>query len=258
MFSSHLPVEEGHTQVLAVRFAEKLGLLPDRGFAPPAPAQDLDGVGGAQVQGVLAEFPAQAVQGAVEFPDPLRPEGILEEAVLDAGIGRQFEQDDARGPVELPGTVQVIEERPQEEGKFHGVGRGAAEPGLPAFRGEVVLPEQGREHAGGEPVAPGLDAGRLEIPQQVGEEVLRGFRGRCEGLYLADGGVGAFLLRGDGVDRFSPQFLPGLHARLGEALSHDLLREPGEIQGRPDAHLAQVARRGGANAPNRFSFYLGA
>jgi len=92
-FSSHVPVEEGHPQVLAGRLAAEARLLPHRGFSPAALAPDLEGMGGAQVEGVLAVLAAQGIGGLVEAPDLLRPQRVLEEGVLDEPIRRQIEKD---------------------------------------------------------------------------------------------------------------------------------------------------------------------
>ncbi len=47
--------------------------------------------------------------------------------------------------------------------------------------------------AAGEVVAPRLDAGQLELPQEMGEEILSIDGRRGEGLRLADGGVDALF-----------------------------------------------------------------
>lgn len=53
-------------------------LLAHGRFAPAALAFDLEEMGGAEVEGVLAVLAAQGIGGLVKAPDPLRPQGVLE------------------------------------------------------------------------------------------------------------------------------------------------------------------------------------
>ena len=69
--SSHVPVEERHSQAPAGRLAAEACLLPRRGFAPAALAPDLEGMGSAQVEGVLTVLAAQGIGGLVEVPEVL-------------------------------------------------------------------------------------------------------------------------------------------------------------------------------------------
>ena len=225
-------LEEGQAQVSAAGFAVEPGLFADDGRSPAAFAPDLEGVGGAEVEGVLPVFPGEGVDRLVELPDLLRPEGVLEEGLLDPRILDEVHQDDAGRPVNLVALVHPVEQAAEQIGELQREGRGAVEFRLPALRVEVLLLQEDADPPGGEAVAPRLDAGRLQVPQQVGEEVIPVGGRRGEGLRLADRGVDALLLRQDGIDRLPPELPPDLLAGLREPLPDRLLRKVGELPAR--------------------------
>jgi hypothetical protein len=74
-------LEEVKAQVLAAGLAVELRLLADGGCSAASFAPDLEGLGGAEAEGVLPVFAAEGVDGLVELPDLLRPEGVLEEGI---------------------------------------------------------------------------------------------------------------------------------------------------------------------------------
>jgi hypothetical protein len=61
--------------VLTAGFAVELCLFADGRRSAAAFALDLDGVGGAEVEGVLSVFSGEGVDCLMELPDLLRPEG---------------------------------------------------------------------------------------------------------------------------------------------------------------------------------------
>ena len=168
MFSSHVPVEKGHPQVPAGRLAAEARLLPHRGYAPAALAPDLEGMGSAQVEGVLAVLAAQGIGGLVEAPDLVRPQKVLEEGVLDEMIRRQIEEDHPRGAVRNPVLVEAVEEIPEQAPELDGIARGATELRLAPRSGEGLLSQEGDDFPWGKTVAPRFDAGRFEVPEELG------------------------------------------------------------------------------------------
>src|SRR4030042_1612528 len=164
----------GQTQMPASGLAVEERLLADGGGAPAALSQDFEGRGTAEMEGVLAVFSGEGIDGLIELPDLLRLQVVLEEGVLDPCVLDEVQKDDPGRPVEV--------------------------------------------------VATGLDAGRLDVPRQVGEEIVAVGGRRGEGLGLADGDVGALLLRGDGEYRLPPELPPRLDAGLREPLFDRLLR----------------------------------
>jgi len=86
----------------------------------------------------------------------------------------------------------------------------------------------------------------------VSEKVVCVAAGGRKGLRLADGGVGALLLRADGIDRFPSKLPPDIDPRFGEAPSDRVLRKPGERKGRSDAQLVEIIRCGVADPPDFF------
>ena len=191
--SLRLRLEEGQAQVFAAGLAVELRLFADGGRSAAAFAPDLEEVGGAEVEGVLPVFPGEGVDRLVELPDLLRLQGIFEEGVLDPRILDEVHQDNAGRPVGLVAPVHPVEQAAEQLGELQREGGGAVEFRLPPLRVEVLLLQEGGDPPGGEAVAPRLDAGRLQVPEQVGEEVIPVGCRRGEGLRLADRGVAALL-----------------------------------------------------------------
>ena len=121
---------------------------------------------------MLPVFAGEGVDRLVKLPDLLRPERVLEEGVLDPRILDKVHQDDAGCPVEPVALVHPVEEAAEQLGELRREGRGAVEFRLPSLRVEVLLLQEGADPPWGEAVAPRLDAGRLQVPEQVGEEVI--------------------------------------------------------------------------------------
>ena len=92
--------------MLAPGLAVEQRLFADGGGPPAAFSQELDEVRAAQVEGVLAVFAGEGVDGLVELPDLLRLQGVLEEGVLDRGVQDEVDQDDAGRAVELVAPVR--------------------------------------------------------------------------------------------------------------------------------------------------------
>ena len=81
--------------MFAVGLAVELRLLADGGRPASALAPDLDGVGGAEVEGVLPVSAAEDIDRLVELPDLLRTDRVLEEGILDLRILDEIHQHDA-------------------------------------------------------------------------------------------------------------------------------------------------------------------
>lgn len=124
------------------------------------------------MEAVLAVPGADFIRNPVEIAHPLRPNGVFEEAVLDVPVLHEFHEHDARRPVKLPRAVHVAKEAAHFGRQLHRVDGGPAQPDLPGGITEVVSLQKGPDPPGGEAVAPGLDAGRLQVPHQVSEKVV--------------------------------------------------------------------------------------
>ena len=72
--SLRLRLEEGEAQVFAAGLAVEPGLFADGGRSAAAFAPDLEGVGGAEVEGVFAVFAGEGIDRLVELPDLLLPD----------------------------------------------------------------------------------------------------------------------------------------------------------------------------------------
>ena len=123
--SGDFRLEEGEPQVFAAGFSVELRLFADGGRSAAALAPDLEGVGSAEVEGVLAVFPGEGVDRLVELPDLLRPEGVLEEGVLDPRILDEVHQHDAGRPVDFVALVHPVEQAAEQIGELRREGRGA-------------------------------------------------------------------------------------------------------------------------------------
>jgi len=88
--SLRLRLEEGKAQVFAAGLAVELRLFADGGRSPAAFAPDLEGVGGAEVEGVLAVSGGEGVDRLVELPDLLRPERFSGEIRVDSAGTPRF------------------------------------------------------------------------------------------------------------------------------------------------------------------------
>jgi hypothetical protein len=249
-FGREVRLEEGQPQVPAAGLAIELRLFADGGCPPAATAEDLEGVGAAQVESVLAVFPREGVDGLVKLPDLLRLQGILEEGVLDPGILDEVQKDHAGRAVEVVAPDHLVEQAAEEAGQLQGMDRGAIELGFAARRVEILPFQKGGDPPGGEAVASGLDAGRLQVPHQVGEKIVPVGRRRGEGLRFADRDVDALLLRGNGEDQFPTELLPCLDLWLREPLPDRLFGQPGEFQSGFYTHFIQIVCRGGADPPD--------
>ncbi len=72
---------------------------------------------------------------------------------------------------------QAAEGVPEDFRQLQGIGGRAGEAHLRGGEGEVLPLEEEDEAPGRQVVAPGLDAGRLNVPEELGEEVIRVRRG---------------------------------------------------------------------------------
>lgn len=204
------------------------------------------------MQGVLAVFSAQGIRRFVKLSDLFRLHRVLKEGVLDRGVGDEVEEDDARGPVEFPPVVELIEKLLEDGGELQRIHGGACQLHFHPCGIEIVFLQDWDDLSGRERVATRLDAGRFQVSEEMGKEVFPVARGRGKGFHLADGGVDALLFGQHGIDRFTPQLSPDLYAGFCEALLHGLFRESGEFEGRFDPHLVQIAGRGVTDAPYFF------
>src|SRR4030042_1813058 len=161
----------GQPQMPASGLAVEERLLADGGGAPAALSQDFEGMGTAEMEGVLAVFSGEGIDGLIELPDLLRLQVVLEEGVLDPCVLDEVQKDDPGRPVEVVAPVEVVEKASEEAGPLQRMGRGAGAIRLPACHVEVLLLQKDGEPPGGEAVATGLDAGRLDVPRQGGGEI---------------------------------------------------------------------------------------
>lgn len=152
------------------------------------------------MKGVFPVFFREPVRRFVEPFHLFDPQGVFKEGELDVPVFHEFQEDHPRGAVPLPRPVKGAEDFPGYPGQLQGTGGRPDETGLEARHGESVCFQEEGDPSGGQVVPPGLDACRLDIPEELGEKVFPVSRGGGEGFRLADGGIGAFGFRNDGID----------------------------------------------------------
>jgi len=91
--------------------------------------------------------------------------------ILDPRILHEVHQDDAGCAVEVVALVQAVEEL-RRGWRAPSDGPRAVELRFAARGVEVLFFSKDGDPPGGESVAPGLDAGRLQVPQEMGEKIL--------------------------------------------------------------------------------------
>jgi len=247
----HLHMKDRQSEVLALRLAQEAGLVPRRGFSAPPLPQNFYEMRAAQMKGVLAKFPAQDIGRSVKTADILGLHGAFKKGILGIPVRHQVQENRSRGPADLLPVADPIEDFPQEAGYLQGMGRGTDELRLFPPEAEIVFFQEENDLPRGKGITPCLQAGRLDVSQELCKEIFRVVRGGREGLGLADGSIDALLFQRYGINRFPPELPPDLLTRLGEALQDNPLREFREFQGGADPHLPEVVGRGGTDPPDR-------
>ena len=158
-----LNMEEGQPQVFPSGFAVEAGLFPDGWFSPSPSAELFDEVGAAQMEGMLAVFPAQTVRGFIEIPDLFGLQGVFKEGILNRRIGGQVEKNNARGPVTFPLIVDLIEKSFQDDGKLQGIDGGSGQLCFHARGVKIVFLQDGDNLSGRQGVTSRLDAGGFQV-----------------------------------------------------------------------------------------------
>src|SRR4030042_4799350 len=130
-------MEEREPQAPGAARAGEERLLADGGGAPATLSPDFEGMGAAEMEGVLAVCAGEGIDGLVELPDLLRLQVVIEEGVLDPRVLDEVQKDDPGRPVEVVAPVEIVEQAAEEAGQLQRMGRGAVEIRLPACRGEV-------------------------------------------------------------------------------------------------------------------------